>query len=227
MKKRSEPVSGLMGLLFRAHPWHGVDIGDDAPEIVNTYIEMIPTDTIKYELDKKSGLLKVDRPQKYSSMPPMLYGLVPKTYCGENVGRYCYEKTGRKNIMGDKDPLDICVLTERPISHSNILVQAVVLGGFRMIDNNEADDKIIAYLKDDLVYSEWNDVMDVPQRMIERLKHYFLTYKDIPGTEEHNSEITHIYNKEEAFEVIRRSRKDYDIEFAGLEDSLNDALQNR
>ncbi len=227
MKMRSEPVSGLMGLLFRAHPWHGVDIGDDAPEIVNTYIEMIPTDTIKYELDKKSGLLKVDRPQKYSSMPPMLYGLVPKTYCGENVGKYCYEKTGRKNIMGDKDPLDICVLTERPISHSNILVQAVVLGGFRMIDNNEADDKIIAYLKDDLVYSEWNDVTDVPQRMIERLKHYFLTYKDIPGTEEHNSEITHIYNKEEAFEVIRRSRKDYDIEFSGLEDSLNDALKNR
>ncbi|MGD9489190.1 MAG: inorganic pyrophosphatase [Calditrichaceae bacterium] len=227
MKMRSEPVSGLMGLLFRAHPWHGVDIGDDAPEIVNTYIEMIPTDTIKYELDKKSGLLKVDRPQKYSSMPPMLYGLVPKTYCGENVGKYCYEKTGRKNIMGDKDPLDICVLTERPISHSNILVQAVVLGGFRMIDNNEADDKIIAYLKDDLVYSEWHDVTDVPQRMIERLKHYFLTYKDIPGTEEHNSEITHIYNKEEAFEVIRRSRKDYDIEFSGLEDSLNDALKNR
>jgi inorganic pyrophosphatase len=208
----------LFGSLFRAHPWHGVDIGDDAPEVVNSYIEMIPTDTIKYELDKKSGILIVDRPQKYSSMPPMLYGLVPQTFCDKHIAEYCNKKTGRTDIIGDGDPLDICVLTERPISNSNILVPALVIGGFRMIDNREADDKIIAFLRGDMVYGDWEDITDVPERLIERLKHYFLTYKDIPGTEEHHAEITHVYNKEEAYEVIRRSRKDYAEKFRGLKE---------
>lgn len=194
---------------FRAHPWHGVDIGDDAPEVVNSYIEMLPTDTIKYELDKKSGLLKVDRPQKFSSMPPILYGLIPQTYSDAQSAEYCNKKTGRTDIVGDHDPLDICVLTERPILHSNIIVPAVVIGGFRMIDNNEADDKIVAFLKGDMVYSEWEDIADVPEKLIERLRHYFLTYKDIPGNEKHLAQITHIYNKEEAYEVIRRGQKDY------------------
>lgn len=70
---------------FIAHPWHGVNIGKNVPEIVNAYVELVPTDTVKYELDKKSGLLKIDRPQKFSSMPPMLYGLVPITYCGNHI----------------------------------------------------------------------------------------------------------------------------------------------
>ena len=216
----------LIGSLFRAHPWHGVDVGDEAPAIVNSYIEMTPTDTIKYELDKKSGLLIVDRPQKYSSMPPMLYGLIPQTYCHKHTAELCIKKTGRHDIIGDNDPLDICVLTERPISSGNILVPAVVIGGFRMIDNNEADDKIIAFLKGDMVYGEWQDISDVPVKLIERLKHYFLTYKDIPGTEKHVSEITHVYNKNEAYDVIDRSRKDYDETFIGLK-ALSDDLKNK
>ena len=216
----------LIGSLFRAHPWHGVDVGDEAPAIVNSYIEMTPTDTIKYELDKKSGLLIVDRPQKYSSMPPMLYGLIPQTYCHKHTAELCIKKTGRHDIIGDNDPLDICVLTERPISSGNILVPAVVIGGFRMIDNNEADDKIIAFLKGDMVYGEWQDMSDVPVKLIERLKHYFLTYKDIPGTEKHVSEITHVYDKDEAYEVIDRSRKDYDETFIGLK-ALSDDLKNK
>ncbi len=198
---------------FRAHPWHGVHIGVDAPEVVNAYIEMLPTDTVKYELDKKSGLLKVDRPQKFSSMPPMLYGFIPRTYSGPRSAEYCNKKTGRTDIIGDADPVDICILTERPITSSNILVPGVVIGGFRMIDNNEADDKIIAFLKGDMVYSEWQDIADVPEKLIERLRHYFLTYKDIPGTKQHLAEITQIYNKEEAYEVIRRGRRDYDEKF--------------
>jgi inorganic pyrophosphatase len=206
----------LISSLFRAHPWHGVDVGNDAPAVVNSYIEMIPTDTIKYKLDKKSGLLIVDRPHKYSSMPPMLYGLIPQTYCHNYTAEFCNAKTGRNDIIGDDDPLDICVLTERPISSANILVPAVVIGGFRMIDNNEADDKIVAFLKGDMVYGEWHDITDVPVKLIERLKHYFLTYKDIPGTEKHVSVITHVYNKDEAYEVIKRSRKDYDETFIGL-----------
>ncbi len=208
-------IWNLMTMMYRAHPWHGIDAGEESPKIVNAYIEMTPTDTVKYELDKSSGLLKVDRPQKYSSMPPMLYGLIPRTYCGSRIAQYCNEHTNRTDIVGDNDPLDICILTERPINNSNILIPAVVIGGFRMIDNDEADDKIIAYMKDDLVYSEWQHIADVPVKLIERLKHYFLTYKDIPGKEKHICEITHIYDKEEAYEVIKRSQADYKEKFTG------------
>lgn len=197
--QKDKRVSSLMGLLFRAHPWHWVDIGEDAPEIVNAYIEMVPTDTVKYELDKASGLMKVDRPQRFSSMPPMLYGFIPRTYSGERSAEYCNKKTGRTDIVGDSDPVDICVLTERPITKSNILVPAAVIGGFRMIDNNEADDKIVAYLRGDIVFEKLEDITDVPKPLIERLLHYFLTYKDIPGSKRHRTEITGIYNREEAF----------------------------
>jgi len=222
MNKKKNASSPLVTSLFRAHPWHGVDIGEDAPEVVNSYIEMLPTDTIKYELDKASGLLRVDRPQKFSSMPPMLYGFIPRTYSGKASAEYCNKKTGRTDIVGDSDPIDICILTERPILKSNILVPAVVIGGFRMIDNNEADDKIVAYLKGDMVYTEWEDITDIPVVFVERLRHYFLTYKDIPGKEKHLAEITHIYNKEEAYEVIRRGRKDYDANFSDLTDIFNE-----
>jgi inorganic pyrophosphatase len=216
MSKMHNSLSKMMGLIFRAHPWHGVDIGEESPFLVNSYVEMVPTDNIKYELDKDSGLLKVDRPQKFSSMPPMLYGLVPQTYCGEKIADYCMEKTGRTDIVGDSDPLDICILTERPILHNNILVPAIPVGGFRMIDGNEADDKIIAYLKGDLIFGQWEDISDVPDAMVERLRHYFLTYKDIPGSERHVCEITHIYGRDEAHEVIRRSQEDYIASFPGL-----------
>jgi len=203
--------------LFRAHPWHGVHIGDKVPDLVNSYVEIVPTDTIKYELDKESGLLKVDRPQRFSSMPPMLYGLIPQTYCAKQIAEICMKATGRKNIIGDHDPLDICILTEKPIAHSNIIVPAVPIGGFRMLDGNEADDKIIAFLKGDLVYGQWQDITDVPAALIERLKHYFLTYKDIPGKEKHTCEITHIYNREEAHAVIRASMNDYRTDFGHLQ----------
>jgi inorganic pyrophosphatase len=200
-------------LAYRAHPWHGVFIGEDAPEIVTTYIEMVPSDNIKYELDKDSGLLKVDRPQKFSSMPPMLYGFIPQTYCGEKIAEFCMEKISRSGIKGDGDPLDICVMTERPITHSNLLITAIPIGGFRMIDGDEADDKIVAYMKGDVVYSQWKDITDVPESLIERLRHYFLTYKDIPGPEKRQCEITHTYNKDEAHQVIQKSVEDYKNSF--------------
>ena len=150
----------------------------------------------------------------------MLYGLIPRTYCGKRIAQFCNEKTNRTDIIGDDDPLDICVLTEKPITHSNIIVPAVVIGGLRMIDNNEADDKIIAYLKGDMVYGEWKDITDIPYVLVERLKHYFLTYKDIPGQEKHICQITHTYNREEAFEVISRSSQDYDEKFSGIDSIL-------
>lgn len=199
---------------YQAHPWHGIEIGINAPNEVMSFIEMTPSDSVKYEVDKASGFLKVDRPQKFSNIVPALYGFIPQTYCAEEVGKFCMEKTGKHNIMGDGDPLDICVLTERNITHGNILVPAIPIGGFRMIDNNEADDKIIAILKGDEVYAKWKDIQECPASLINRLKHYFLTYKSIPGEEKSNVEISHIYGKEEAMEVIKRSQTDYRKHFS-------------
>ena len=82
---QADSVLRLMSLMFRAHPWHGVSIGEKAPEVVTAYIEIVPTDTVKYEVDKVSGFLKVDRPQRFSNYCPVYYGLVPQTYCGDGV----------------------------------------------------------------------------------------------------------------------------------------------
>lgn len=215
-----DPIGRLMGLRYKSHPWHGIDIGEEAPRIVTCFIEVVPTDTIKYEIDKKSGYLRIDRPQKYSNVVPTLYGFIPQTYCGDNVGQFCSEKSGKKDIKGDGDPLDICVLTEKDITHGDILAEVIPIGGFRMIDGNEADDKIISVLKGDIVYGQFNDISDLPDLVIQRLKHYFLTYKDMPGVDR-NSEITHTYNAAEAHEVIRLSMKDYENRFEGLRKALS------
>jgi len=203
-----DPIGKLMGLRYKSHPWHGINIGKNAPKSLISFIEMVPTDTVKYEVDKESGYLRIDRPQKYSNVVPSLYGFVPQTYCADLVAEYSNEKTGRKDIVGDNDPLDICVLTEKEIVHGDIIVQSKPIGGFRMIDGNEADDKIIAVLEGDAVFDIYNDVSELPQIIVDRLKHYFLTYKDLPGNPS-NVEITDTYGREEALEVITRSMKDY------------------
>jgi inorganic pyrophosphatase len=197
-----------MSIRHKAHPWHGIEAGDSAPNIVTAFIEIVPSDTIKYEIDKVSGYLRIDRPQKFSNMIPTLYGFIPQTYCAEEVAEYAELKSGRKVMKGDGDPLDICVLSERSVTHGDILVQAVPIGGFRLLDSGEADDKIIAVMKGDEFYRQWNDVLDCPQSYIDRLKHYFLTYKHLPS-EELICEITHVYGREEAHEVIKRAMADY------------------
>lgn len=195
---------------YRAHPWHGVSIGDDAPEIVTCYVEIVPTDTVKFELDKETGILKVDRPQKYSSHCPTLYGFVPQTYCGDGIGELCAKTLKRKKIKGDGDPLDICIFADRPILHGDILVRARPVGGFKIIDKSEADDKIIAVLEGDGVYGDVHDLSDIPRTALDRLRHYFLTYKEIPGsTKTPPVEVAQIYNRAAAHRVIRQSMKDY------------------
>ncbi|MCP3145265.1 inorganic pyrophosphatase [Pyxidicoccus xibeiensis] len=194
----------------QAHPWHGITPGEEAPSIVTAYIEIVPTDAVKYELDKESGILKLDRPQRFSSQCPTLYGFIPQTYCDELVAKRCAERTGKKDILGDKDPIDICVLTEKVISNGNLLVRAVPIGGFRMVDGNEADDKIIAVLESDLVYGELQHIAQLPRALLDRLKHYFLTYKQIPGEGKRSVEIAEVYDQPEALEVIKRSMKDYE-----------------
>lgn len=202
--------------LYRPHPWHGISIGDRAPETVNAYIEIVPTDTVKYELDKLTGYLRVDRPLKFSNVYPSLYGFVPQTLCGEDNGAFCESRTGRRGIIGDGDPLDICVLSEKTISHGDIILAAIPIGGLRMIDGNQADDKIVAVLEGDAVYGAWREIYQSPPDLMERLKHYFLTYKQPPGAFRANVEITDVYGREEAYEVIRSTQSDYERHYGRL-----------
>jgi inorganic pyrophosphatase len=217
--KIMDPIGKLMGLRYKSHPWHGVEVGDEAPEIITCFIEMVSTDTVKYEVDKVSGYLRIDRPQKYSNTVPALYGFIPQTFSGKSVSAFCMERSGRTDIKGDGDPIDICVLTEKTISHGDILVRARPIGGFRMIDGNETDDKIICVLAHDAVYGEYKDITDCPELVVDRLKHYFLTYKDLPG-HQRNVEITDTFGISDAHEVIRRSMDDYRSKFENLESIL-------
>jgi inorganic pyrophosphatase len=220
-----EPLGGLVGRLFRAHPWHGVAIGERAPEVVTAYVEIVPADTVKYEIDKVSGYLKVDRPQRYSNVCPTLYGFVPRTYCADRVAERCAERTGRAGIVGDGDPLDICILAESVIPRGDILLRAVPIGGLRMLDGDEADDKIIAVLEGDAVYGAWRDIDACPPSLLDRLRHYFLTYKELPGDrpDRPRVEIAEVYGREEAHEVIRRSQQDYAASFGQIEGVLRSA----
>lgn len=196
----------------RPHPWHGLQIGpsEGSTEIVNAYIEIVPGDTVKYELDKDSGYLTVDRPNKLSNSMPCLYGFIPQTYCDERVAAHTRRALSSQTIDGDQDPLDICVLTERQILHGDLFLQAKVLGGFRMIDGGEADDKIISVLVDDHVFGHYNDVGEIPGQVIERLRHFFLTYKQTPKVgEKAKVEITHTYGAEEAKEIVKLAHEDY------------------
>lgn len=198
---------------YKSHPWHGISLGKQAPEVVRTFIEIVPTDTVKYEVDKDTGYLCIDRPQKYSNVIPALYGFLPQTISGEHVAKLSNDRLNRTDIVGDGDPIDICVLTEKDVTHGDIIVNARPIGGFRLIDRGQADDKLIAVLDNDAIYSSYLDISDVPYAVIERLKHYFTTYKDIPGESVRNIELTHVYGKETAYEVIKESMQDYNEKF--------------
>lgn len=202
-----------LDLLFKSHPWHGVSIGAEAPQRVTVFIEIVPSDTVKYELDKDSGLLKVDRPQLYSNVCPAPYGFVPRTLCAAEVASLAEERSGRRGLVGDDDPLDILVLTEKDFTHGNILVQALPIGGLGMLDGNEVDDKIVAVMVKDAVYGGVQDIGRLPSLLVDRLKHYFLTYKQAPDGAYPACELTSVYGHDEACEVIRRSQKDYAARF--------------
>ncbi len=211
-------LTQALGLYFQAHPWHGVSPGEHSPSSLMCYIEIVPTDAVKYEIDKSTGLLKVDRPQRFSNVVPCLYGFIPRSYCSVEVGKRCDERTGKKGTMGDGDPMDVCVLTEKPIGHGNILVEAAPIGGLRMIDGDQADDKIIAVLKGDSVYGQWKDITDVPPVLIDRLRHYFLTYKQAPDEPLPKVEIAEVYGRDEALLTIENSFTDYRNKFGQLTD---------
>ncbi len=192
---------------WRPHPWHGISPGAEAPSVVQAYIEITPFDLVKYEIDKVNGLLRVDRPQRTSSQPPSLYGFVPRTLCGRRVGALT---PGAKD--GDGDPLDVCVLSERPITAREILVKAKVIGGLTMLDNGEADDKIVAVLAGDFVWGEVDDLAQLPPVLVERLRHYFSTYKLLPGA---SPVPVTPYDKQRAYEVVAAALQDYHEVYGG------------
>ncbi len=188
---------------WRPHPWHGLEPHEGKEGIVNAYIEMTPFDAVKYEVDKTTGYLRVDRPQLTSSMCPTLYGFIPQTYCSARV-----QELSPTSKKGDGDPLDVCVITERAINRGEVILKARVIGGLQMVDNGEADDKIIAVLDNDQFWKTANDVDDIPPALLERLRHYFATYKLVPG-QPSDVHIEKIYNREHALAVIEASLEDY------------------
>lgn len=220
MSKRTDDFSHILSMLFRPHPWHGVSPGEDAPNVVKAYVEIVPTSTVKLELDKASGHLSVDRPQRFSSLCPTLYGFIPQTYCGKSIGEFCAERTGRKRMQGDGDPLDICILTKSTFAHGDVFVRVRPIGGLRMIDKGQADDKIIAVLVDDITYGGVKDISELPGGELTQLQHYLLSYKQLPGERKRTVKIPDVYGAQEAHEVIRRSRADYDSTYGSPEDRL-------
>lgn len=192
---------------WRPHPWHGLEVGPDPPKVVHAYIELTPFDRVKYELDKKTGYLRVDRPNRTSSFAPTLYGFIPRTFCGKQIQGLM---PGAK--AGDGDPLDICVISERPIAVAEVILEARIVGGLPMLDNGEADDKIIAVLHNDNIWSDVDDVTELPKVTIDRLRHYFSTYKMLTP-DEPVVRVDAPYGREHAHEVVRAALADYADQF--------------
>lgn len=192
----------------KAHPWHGISYGENVPEEVTVFIEIVPRDTVKYEVDKETGYLKIDRPQQYSNVVPANYGFIPQTYCAKRIAGLARAKSDIEITDGDGDPLDILVLSEHHIPRGDIILKAVPIGGFCLIDNNEADDKIISVLKGDKVFEQYKEIAELPKGILERFEHYFLTYKNLPD-EPSKCEIAYSYGRDQSYEVIKAAMADY------------------
>ena len=182
-------------------------MGPDPPSLVHAYVEVCPFDLVKYEVDKESGYLRVNRPQRTSSQPPTLYGFIPRTYCASRVHALM---PGAER--GDGDPLDICVVSERPITRAEVILNARVVGGLPMLDGGEADDKIVAVLENDPLWSTAKELTDLPGALVERLRHYFLTYK-LDLADPSSVSIGDPYGRAHAQQVVLAAMQDYESEY--------------
>lgn len=169
--------------MYIKHPWHGAHYGDQAPEVVNALIEISQGSRAKYEIDKETGLLKLDRVIYSSFHYPVNYGCIPQTL-GE-----------------DSDPLDILVICSESIQ-PHCLVKATVIGNMQMIDHGEKDDKIIAVATNDPTVNHFKDVHDLPKHFIAVLKNFFEQYKVL---EDKLVEIDEFQPKEDAYKIINRA----------------------
>ncbi|MHB1922939.1 MAG: inorganic diphosphatase [Chitinophagaceae bacterium] len=169
------------------HPWHDVPIGSNFPEIVNAIIEIPKGSRAKYELDKDTGLLRLDRVLYSSVYYPANYGFIPKSYCDDN------------------DPLDILVLSQIDFVPLCI-VEAKIIGVMQMIDNGEADDKIIAVAAKDMSVNHIQDIEQLPLHFINELRHFFEEYKRL---EEKMVIVEEFQNKQMADQIIIQSLEDY------------------
>jgi inorganic pyrophosphatase len=173
------------------NPWHQVNIGDGAPEVVTAIIEITKNSKAKYELDKESGMLILDRVLFSAMRYPENYGFIPKTYCD------------------DGDPLDVLVISQVGIVPM-CLVEARVVGVMQMIDGGEMDDKIIAVAANDPSMADINDLADVPSYILKEIKVFFEDYKKL---EKKVVEVKEFEGKEKALEIIRQSMVDYTEKF--------------
>jgi len=174
-----------------SHPWHGVPPGDQAPRIVNAVIEIPQGSRAKYEIDKDSGLLKLDRIIYSSFYYPCNYGFIPQTY-GD-----------------DKDPLDILVITSLPVQ-AMCLMQAKVIGVMQMIDSGDADDKIIAVAQNDPSVNHYNNIEEIPPHFFEELRHFFEEYKKL---ENKSVQVNEFGDKAKALGIIEDSFQQYKDNF--------------
>lgn len=191
----------------KPHPWHGIEPATGRKGTVRAFIEVTQYDRIKFEIDPETGYLCVDRPQRNSSLPPTPYGFIPKTLCGDKTGALVREGT-----EGDGDALDICVLCEHEITRSEVVLEARIVGGFLTFDSGKADPKLIAVLHGDLLWGNIEDLADVPERLIDRLEHYFRQYKVERGRE-NPVKIEGRCDRKKALELLDASLRDYSGQF--------------
>ena len=161
----------------------------------------------------------VDRPQDTSSLPPALYGIIPQTYCDTGVAALMQGADD-----GDKDPLDIIVLSERSVSRGDVLLRAHVVGGIPTLDHGHADDKIVAVLEDDALWGGIVDISELPQGLITRLQHYFATYKTQPN-DLSDVVVGNPYNAAHAKKVITTAMKDYKKAFALVKNKSEEVIK--
>ncbi len=173
------------------NPWHDVSYGDESPAIVQCIIEIPSGSKAKYELDKESGLLRLDRVLFSSVHYPANYGFIPRTYCG------------------DKDPLDVLVISQVEVVPFCI-VNAKVIGVMRMLDGGESDDKIIAVAADDISVNHYNDISDLPPHTILEVQRFFEDYKKL---ENKKVVVEDFLGREEAFRIVNESIELYNATF--------------
>lgn len=178
-------------MLYVTHPWHGVPVGDKAPRIVTAVIEIPQGSRAKYEIDKASGLLRLDRVIYSSFYYPVNYGFIPQTY-GD-----------------DKDPLDILVITSLPVQPLT-LMEAKVIGVMQMVDAGDSDDKIISVANNDPGVNHYNNIEELPQHFFEELKHFFEEYKSL---EKKTVTVEEFGDKAKALAVISEAMALYESKF--------------